>query len=132
MPVEPLSPLERERKLLEAALMAREWTQFASVDIGRLGNVHGASRSEIERRFSRRPYREQRHLDRNLLTQVRRRGSSRGQRTRRVVRSAAAQRDGPPSDDDEPPDVAHLRGFAAANVRMYEHVARRIAAQRAA
>jgi hypothetical protein len=76
-----------------------------------------------------------RRLDRVLLAQTGR-GASRERRPRRrVARSSSKSGSDPPPESDEPPpelDLAELRGFAAANKRLYRHVERRIGSRRAA
>jgi hypothetical protein len=53
---------------------------------------------------------------------------------RSVVRATGSARDGPSRSDDDPPepDLDRLPGFRVASSRMFAHVGRRLAAERAA
>jgi hypothetical protein len=64
-----------------------------------------------------------------------RRGASRQFRPRPRRSSRTRSGSDPPDEADEPPpepDLADLRGFAAANERLFRHVERRIGSRRAA
>jgi hypothetical protein len=78
--------------------------------------------------------RDQAHrLDRVLLVQASRGASREHSPRRRAVRSGTKSgSDPPPGSDEPPPDLARLRGFTAANERLFRHVERRIGSRRAA